>query len=184
MYKVATHVSTAIMEHPKQFNSETALKPVYRDSHNPVRSTSEMMPWGTRADKSKLYSDPKKCHLNIAVCDSDLEHKVARTLDRHRNVKAWVKNDREHTGFRVRYVHKGITRDYIPDFIVHLEDGRKVIVEAKGIAEDEAASKQRHLDCWIQAVNNERRWGNWQNFGMIFEEDIPRLKALLDAEQS
>ena len=181
MHKVATHVSTAITEHPKQFNKETALKPVYRDPHNPVRSTSEMMPWGTRADKSKLYSDPKKCHLNIAVCDSDLERKVARTLDRHRNVKAWVKNDREHTGFRVRYAHKGITRDYIPDFIVHLEDDRKVIVEAKGVAEDEAASKQRHLDWWIQAVNSEQRWGDWQNFGMIFEEDIPRLKALLDA---
>lgn len=181
MYQVAKHVAQAILEHPDIFNEETALAPVYHDPHSPLRSTSEMLPWGTRVEKRKLFSNPKKCHLNIAVCDSDLEHKVARTLDRHRNVKAWVKNDREHTGFRVRYVHKGITRDYIPDFIVHLEDGRKVIVEAKGVAEDEATSKQRHLDWWIQAVNNDHRWGNWQNFGMIFEEDIPRLKTLLDA---
>ena len=182
MFKVATHVSAAIIEHPKRFNSETVLKPVYRDPHNPIRSTSEMMPWGTRAEKSKLYSDPKKCHLNIAVCDSDLEHKVARVLDRHKNVKAWVKNDREHTGFKVRYVHKGVTRDYIPDFIVHLEDGRRVIVEAKGVAEDEAPSKQRHLDWWVQAVNSEQRWGEWQNFGMVFEDNITLLKAKLDSE--
>ena len=181
MYQIAEHVKNAVLSASDSLSSTQTVTPIYRDPHNPIRSTSEMMPWGTRAKKSKLYSDPKKCHLNIAICDTDLERKVARVLDLHKNVKAWVKNDREHTGFKVRYVHKGVTRDYIPDFIVHLEDSRSVIVEAKGSAEEEAPSKQRHLDWWVQAVNNEGRWGEWQNFGMVFKNDITRLKAMLDS---
>ena len=60
------------------------------------------------------------------------------------------------------------------------EDETNLIVETKGATEAEASAKQQYLNLWLKAVNKDGRWGKWENFGLVFEQDIPRLIARLD----
>ncbi len=180
MYAIAEHIKNNVLAIQAKMSARGTKMPIYRDPHNPLRTTSEMIPWGTRAKKTKIYDDPKKCHMNKVVCDTKLEHKIAQALNSHRNVEAWGKNDREHIGFRVRYLYGGVVRDYIPDFIARLADGTNLIVEAKGELEPEAYTKQDYMDNWVEAVNAEGRWGTWENAGLVFLENIPELKLRLD----
>ena len=60
-----------------------------------------------------------KCHINRCVYDSLLEQFVAQALDDSDLVESWVKND--HLGFEVKYLHGGVHRRYIPDFLVRLD---------------------------------------------------------------
>ena len=181
MYDIASHIKEAIMSR----KAETLIKqrnitPIYRNAHKPLRSTSEMIDWNTRAKKTKLYNNPSKCHLNRVICDTQLERKIATTLNKHKNIDAWIKNDRDHIGFKIRYIYKGIPHDYIPDFIARTKNGTNLIIEAKGVAEKESKEKQEYTNKWIEAINAEDRWGKWENIGIIFSENIPELKAHLD----
>ena len=70
----------------------------------------------------------------------------------------WVKND--HLGFQVPYRKDGVRRRYLPDFIVELANGQRLMVEIKGQtgdAEVKAAAAHR----WCNAVNNDGRFGHW-----------------------
>jgi type III restriction enzyme len=101
----------------------------------------------------------QKCHLNAIVADTKTwEQAAATALDAHIRVKRWVKND--HLGFVVPYRKDGLRRKYLPDFLVELTDGRRLIVEVKGElgdAEIKAAAAYR----WCEAVNNDGRYGAW-----------------------
>ena len=101
----------------------------------------------------------QKCHLNAIVADTRTwEQAAATALDAHDRVKRWVKND--HLGFVVPYRKDGVRRKYLPDFLVELTDGRRLIVEVKGElgdAEIKAAAAYR----WCGAVNNDGRYGSW-----------------------
>jgi len=102
-----------------------------------------------------------KCHLNAAVYDTKTwEQAAAFALDTHAAVRRWVKND--HLGFVVPYRKDGVRRNYLPDFIVELASGERLIIEIKGQdqnkdAEIKAAAARR----WCSAVNNDGRFGRW-----------------------
>jgi type III restriction enzyme len=106
-------------------------------------------------------SPVQKCHLNAAVYDTQTWEQVAAfALDSHAAVRRWVKND--HLGFVVPYRKEGVRRNYLPDFIVEMVDGRRLIIEIKGAdqnrdADIKAAAAQR----WCAAVNNDGRFGPW-----------------------
>jgi type III restriction enzyme len=68
------------------------------------------------------------------VLDSDWEAELARVLERHPRVRAYVKN--QGMSFDVPYRDGAVPRKYVPDFIVQLDDGREdalnLILETKG----------------------------------------------------
>ena len=101
----------------------------------------------------------QKCHLNAMVADTKTwEQAAATALDAHPAVRRWVKND--HLGFVVPYRKDGVRKGYLPDFIVELDSGERLVVEIKGQvgdAEIKAAAAQR----WCNAVNNDGRFGRW-----------------------
>ena len=101
----------------------------------------------------------QKCHLNAMVADTKTwEQAAATALDAHPGVVRWVKND--HLGFVVPYRRDGTRRHYLPDFVVDLVSGDRLLVEIKGQIGDagiKAAAAQR----WCQAVNNDGRFGCW-----------------------
>ena len=166
------------------------MEGVYENPHRPVLSTGEMRPWVTRRRPELIDGNVGRTHLNVGVYDSGLEKHAGRIFSGHRNVAGWVKNDREHIGFKVDYVFEGRSVPYYPDFVVRLrpagersclrEDETNLIVETKGATEAEASAKQQYLNLWLRAVNKDGRWGKWENFGLVFEQDIPRLIARLD----
>ena len=167
------------------------IEGIYENPHRPVMTTGEMRPWVTRRRPELIGYGVARTHLNVGVYDSGLEKHAGQLISDHRNVAGWVKNDREHIGFKVDYVFEGSPVRYYPDFVVRLrpdgaeawrlEDETNLIIETKGAAEAQAKVKQQYLDLWIKAVNQDGRWGRWENFGLAFEQDLPRLIARLDA---
>ncbi len=110
---------------------------------------------------------PDKCHISHVVADTDTwEQKMAQALEEMDEVIRYVKN--HNLGFTIPYTYNGREHQYIPDYIVHLDDGHgpedylRLIVEVSGEAKPEKAAKvatARNL--WIPAVNNHKAWGRW-----------------------
>ena len=120
-----------------------------------------------------------KSHINIAVCDSDWEMRFCKLLEEIDGVHAYVKNDR--LGFEVPYMYENEEHQYLPDFIILMDDGErdwlKLIVEIKGLRDDKARAKADTMNkLWIPAINNDGCWGRWA-FEEIMDPQEMRLTA-------
>lgn len=83
------------------------------------------------------------------------EHECACYLDRHNDVKFWVRNvDRKPNAFWLQLS----TRKFYPDFVALLQDGRKMAVEYKGEhIFDTRESREKRLigETWAEASKGE-----------------------------
>ena len=111
-------------------------------------------------------SDARRCHINWVILDSDWEAEFCRVAESHPRVKAYVKN--HGLGFVVPYRYGSVTRKYIPDFIVMVDDGHgeddllHLIVEIKGYRGEDAKEKKATMDTyWVPGVNNLGSYGRW-----------------------
>ena len=100
-----------------------------------------------------------------------------------------MKND--HLGFEVTYMHGGVQRRYIPDFIVRLagrggngEGGgqsggneRMLVLEVKGDPLDIDRSKEKYLQDWARAVNAHGGFGQWSCVMYLPGDDLDRILA-------
>jgi type III restriction enzyme len=107
---------------------------------------------------SKPVKEVKKSHLNYVVSDSKWEQSAAYHINEHPRVAAFVKN--QALGFTVPYLHAGGAHEYVPDFIVRLDNGIQLILEPKGY-DDLAEVKSQAAERWVAAVNADGRYGNW-----------------------
>jgi type III restriction enzyme len=130
------------------------ITPVF-DSEKPIRSTLDMPTWYT----SKPNVWHQKSHINYTVFDSTWEANNASIIDRHDSVRAFVKND--HLGFVIKYNFRGVIRNYIPDYLIELKNGDKLILEVKGQDSDENRVKREFLNLWVRAVNETGKFGKW-----------------------
>jgi type III restriction enzyme len=116
--------------------------------------------------KKVMATRPDRCHVSDVVADSGWEHTVAERLEEMDEVRAYVKND--HLGFVIPYTHDGKPHDYLPDFIVRIDDGHgdhdllNLIVEVSG---QDLGSKKAKCEAaralWVPAVNNLGEFGRW-----------------------
>ncbi len=129
-------------------------------------------------------TEPGRCHVNYAVCDSEWEARFCQVAEGHPRVRAWVKN--HGLGLEVPYRFKGEARTYIPDFILLVDDGRgksdddllRLIVEIKGLRGEDAKHKKNTMDAyWIPGVNHLGDQGRWA-FAELTE--VHRFEADLD----
>ena len=115
-----------------------------------------------------------KSHLNYVVSDSKWEQSAAYHLDTHPRVAAFVKN--QGLGFAIPYLHAGGAHDYVPDFIVRLDNGVHLILEPKGY--DELAEvKTQAAERWVAAVNADGRFGEWR---YAMTREMNAIPGLLD----
>ncbi len=145
------------------FREERPIKAVL-DAYNPTGST-----WHVRFTTSKTTryeTDPDRCHINFAICDSDWEAEFCRVAEKHPRVRAYVKNHA--LGFEVPYLRGMEPHRYIPDFIVRVDDGHgeddllNLVVEIKGYRGEDAKQKKLTMETrWIPGVNNLGTWGRW-----------------------
>lgn len=148
-------------------------KPIIAPGAAGVRSTA-MVDFHT----GKELHVAKRCHLNATVFDSDWEREAAEILDAHPMVRAWVKNDR--LGLVVPYRKDGVAKKYLPDFIVELTGGERLVVEIKGQLGD-ALLKKAAAERWCRAVNNDGRFGKW-SYHLCVGKHV--LKQVLDGVES
>lgn len=62
----------------------------------------------------------------------------------------------------IPYDYEGVTHSYEPDYLVRLRDGRTLILEVKGMEDDQTQAKHQAARRWISAVNNWGKLGTWE----------------------
>ena len=113
---------------------------------------------------------PELCHISHVVADTDVwEQNVAYKLERMRGeVLRYCKND--HLGFTIPYTFEGVEKQYVPDFLVDIDDGRgaddppHLIVEVSGERDPRKAAKVSTAQAlWVPAVNRHGTFGRWSS---------------------
>ena len=138
------------------------------DPYNPAGSTRYVR--FTTSRPIRWRTDPRRCHVNWAVCDSDWEAEFCRVVEQHPRVYAYVKN--HGLGLEVPYQMGGVSRRYLPDFILLVDDGRvdhlgkpdplRLVVEIKGYRREDAKLKKEAMEnYWVPGVNRLRSFGRW-----------------------
>lgn len=159
------------------------------DAYNPVGTTKQVSFNTSKTDRWE--TDSRKCHINWVVLDSDWEAEFCRVAEAHPRVKAYVKN--HNLGLEVPYQYGSITRTYIPDFVVLVDDGRgeddllHLIVEIKGYRREDAKAKKSTMETyWVPGVNHLKKYGRWAfaEFGDVFQMEsdfADKIAAEFDA---
>jgi type III restriction enzyme len=140
-----------------------ALKPILRP-YDTIGSTRYVDFDTTR---SVYATRPDKCHISHVVCDTDSwEQKLAQAIEDMPEVIRYVKN--HNLNFTIPYTLNGEEHQYIPDFIVCIDDGHgpddllNLIIEVTGEKKkDKAAKVATARTLWVPAVNNHGGYGRW-----------------------
>lgn len=132
------------------------------DAYNPTGSTRHVN--FTTSKETRWQTDPRRCHINWVICDSDWEAEFCRVVEAHPRVLAYVKN--QSLGLDVPYLRGATLRKYLPDFIVQIDDGQPdpltLIVEIKGYRGEDAKEKANTMHAyWVPGVNNLGTFGRW-----------------------
>lgn len=156
------------------------------DPYNPIGSTRHV---NFTTSKTDLWTtDARFCHINLAMLDSNWEAEFCRAVESHPHAKAYVKN--HNLGLEVPYQMGSESRNYIPDFIVHVDDGRddplNLIVEIKGYRGEDAKEKKSTVEAyWLPGVNAAGEYGRWAFAELTNVYEIERdLHGLIDSCRS
>jgi len=166
-YKAADHIYNAIVAAD---DGQKRLLPIPKP-YDTVGSTSFVDFDTTRP----VYrTDERFCHISHVVADTESwEQKMAQALEELGEeglVLSYAKN--HNLGFLIPHTVNGDQKNYTPDFIVRLDDGRgtgdplNLIVEVSGqkegkVGEEKAAKVAAARNLWVPAVNNAGTWGRW-----------------------
>jgi type III restriction enzyme len=147
----------------RALEGERPIKAVL-DPYNPTGSTAHVS--FNTSKTERWQTDPRRCHLNWVILDSDWEAEFCRVAEVYPRVKAYVKN--HNLGLEVPYRYGSEMRRYLPDFIVLVDDGNGVddllhlIVEIKGYRREDAKEKKATMEnYWVPGVNNLGKYGRW-----------------------
>ena len=134
------------------------------DPFNPAGSTVHVR--FATSKKTRWQTEPRRCHVDWAVCDSDWEAEFCRVVEAHPRVIAYVKN--QGLGLEIPYRSGSEFRTYIPDFVVLVDDGHgaddplRLVVEVKGYRGEDAKDKKATMETfWVPGVNNLGAHGRW-----------------------
>lgn len=132
------------------------------DPFNPEGSSRHVNFTTSRTDR--WQTSHQRCQLNWVILDSGWEGEFCRVAEAHPRVKAYVKN--HNLGLEIPYTYQGGTRQYLPDFILLIDDGRPdplhLIVEIKGYRREDAKLKKSTMDSnWVPGVNYLQHYGRW-----------------------
>lgn len=155
--------------HPDASQGEAPEVPRY-ESARPDGSTADVDFWTTKPVREVI-----KSHLNYVVVDSKWETSAAYHLEAHPRVAAFVKN--QGLGFSIPYLHAGGGHEYVPDFLVRLNNGVTLVLEAKGGRDEKAEVKEQAAHRWVAAVNADGRYGEWR---YLICRDMNAIPSLLD----
>ena len=140
--------------HPDESQGEAPEVPVF-ETNRPPGSTRDVDLWTSREVREIVHS-----HVNFVVADTKVwEQSAAYVIDTHPSVEAFAKN--AGLGFAIPYAHNGEPHDYVPDFIIRMKGGLRLILETKGF-DEKAEIKAQAAERWVNAVNADGRFGVWR----------------------
>lgn len=153
-----------IVGHLSQYLHEQNLEKLAAIFAEPkaISSTADMQPWQT----TRACMPTQKSQISHVVYDSTWEKTAADLCEEMPEVLAWVKND--HLDFSIRYLWKGATKLFIPDYLIRLTNGKTLVLEIKGQDSDKNRAKRLAMQTWVEAVNEQGAFGHWC-FDVVFE---------------
>lgn len=125
------------------------------DEDAPIGSTRNMRTWYT----TKPNIPTVKSQVSHVVGDSAWEGYAANLFELSAKVVSYVKND--HLGFEIHYMWNGSRRRFLPDFLIRLANGKTLVLEIKGVDDDQNRAKRSALAAWVQGVNQKMGFGTW-----------------------
>jgi type III restriction enzyme len=152
------------------------LEAIFDETH-PIGSTAQMRPWLT----TKPCQATVRSQISHVVYDSAWEKVVADICEKESYVVAWAKND--HLDFIVRYLWRGSSRNFVPDYLIRLNNGKTLVLEVKGVDSEQNRAKRAAMETWVKAVNEQGGFGHWC-FDVVFEPARARDVLLKHAERS
>jgi type III restriction enzyme len=142
-----------VVDQVRQQNAER-LEPVF-DPEFPIGSTRVMRTWYS----TKPVMETVKSQISYAVSDSTWEAYITQILEKRAEISAYAKND--HLGFQIYYLWRGSRRKFVPDYLITLVNGKRMVLEIKGEDSDQNRAKRLALDAWVRAVNARGGFGVW-----------------------
>ncbi|MGD0753047.1 MAG: hypothetical protein ABSA23_16765 [Anaerolineales bacterium] len=133
---------------------------------------------------------PDKCHISHVVLDSGWEAKLAETLEEMDEVIFYAKNFQ--LGFTIPYTLNGKEHSYLPDYLIHLDDGHgpddllNLILEVSGEAKKEKAAKvSTARTLWVPVINNHGGFGRWAFIEIVDPWDAKNtIRAFLQGKEN
>ncbi|MGZ0020025.1 BPTD_3080 family restriction endonuclease [Nitrosomonas sp. wSCUT-2] len=124
------------------------------DELQPIGSTSRMRSWLT----TQPCQATVRSQISHVVYDSTWEKAVADLCEKVPQVVAWAKND--HLDFVIRYLWRGSSRNFVPDYLIRLNNGKTLVLEVKGVDDERNRIKRAAMVLWIKTVNEQGGLGN------------------------
>ena len=188
---VAEKVTTAITRAHAGTRQVVALI----DPYNPTGTTAHVNFTTSKTERFRTRAD--RCHVNVAILDSNWEGEFCRIVEDHPRILAYVKN--HNLGFEVPYVFAGEPRTYRPDYICRIDDGRgpddplNLVIEVSGFRNHEKDEKKATMnERWVPGINHARVFGRWAFAELTdvhaMREDLngavrARLEAILEGRR-
>ncbi len=163
---------------PDDTQGEAPLMPLL-NRFKPIGSTEDIEFTTTRPVHACQRS-----HVNAVVLDSRWEQTAAFFLEqRHDLAPFYVRNERPFV--LIPYDYEGVPQHYEPDYLVRLRNGSTLVLEVKGMQDDETQAKHQAARRWISAVNNWGRLGRWE-FAVCNDPQmlVTMLEAMLRVNQA
>ena len=168
-------------------NDERAsIIPIFADMHDPSLprvSSTDGIEFETTL---KHRYDAKNSELNAAACHTQVEMELAKILDEHELIDAWVRNHQ--LGFFVPWYDKDLLswRRTEPDFIARTKrkNGNapiNLVIEFKGMKKGESSEEDKKYyleEWWAPSVSNYNNgeYGKWKT---VWIEDIGLAPQLI-----
>jgi type III restriction enzyme len=143
------------------------------DQEMPIGSTARMRTWYT----TRPCTPTEKSQISHAVYDSVWEKAVADICEKDPRILAWAKND--HLNYKIRYMYRGSSRDFVPDYLMRLGNAKTLVLEVKGVDSQQNQAKRDAMNTWIQAVNEAGGFGAWA-FDVVFEP--AKIRDVIEAQ--
>jgi len=148
--RIVGHLLRYVYEH------NTERMELVFDEDAPIGSTRSMRTWYT----TKPNVPTVKSQISHVVGDSAWEGYAANVFESSNKVSSYVKND--HLGFQIHYMWNGSRRRFLPDFLIRLASGEMLVLEIKGVDDDQNRAKRAALGAWVQGVNQTGGFGRWR----------------------
>lgn len=142
---------------PDDTQGEPPLRPVL-NRYKPIGDTS-----GVDYKTTRTVFPTEHSHMNAMTADTkQWEQSAAFYLEMAclRGLAiCYARN--EMLNFTIPYEHQGNNLHYEPDFLVKLSNGETLILEIKGMEDDQDRAKHQSAKRWVEAVNNWGELGEW-----------------------
>ena len=54
----------------------------------------------------------------------------------------------------MRYLWKGSTRNFVPDYLIRFTNGKTLVLEVKGQDSEQNKAKRAAMQTWVKTINN------------------------------